>query len=88
MWAQRRIRVVTGKISRRDEKLKALGVGGRRAIALVHVAAADPFCTGRHTNLISCPVVTSRSAGGMRAMSVVVARRYCVRTAAAPARMD
>ena len=40
-----------------DEELEALGVGGRGAVALVHVAAADPLRAGGHADLVARAVV-------------------------------
>ena len=51
---------------RREEKFHALDVPCRRAGALVHVTARDPFCAGRHSNLVSAAVIANRCAGGMQ----------------------
>src|SRR6187399_1728278 len=57
----------------RKEPFHALDVSGRGAVASVHIAATDPLCARCHTDLITHPVVADHSAGGMRAVSLVVA---------------
>ena len=59
---------------RRQEKFHTLDVSRRRAIALVHVPAADPFCTGRHSDLISAAIVADRCAGCVRAVEEIITR--------------
>jgi hypothetical protein len=59
---------------RRKEKFHALDVPCRCAVTLIHVTATDPFCAGRHSNLISAAIVADRCAGCMRAMEEIVAR--------------
>jgi hypothetical protein len=59
---------------RRQEKFHALDVSGRCAIALIHVTATDPFCTGRHSNLVGAAVVTNRRANGVTSMEEIIAR--------------
>ena len=50
---------------RRQEKLHALDVSGRCADTHVHVAATDPLCAGRHSNLVRATVVADRCASGV-----------------------
>ena len=59
---------------RRQEEFHALDVSGRRAIALIHIAASDPLGAGRHPDLVTHAVVTDRRARGVAAMEKVVAR--------------
>ena len=70
---QGRVGVLAVQVGGRDEELEALGVGGGRAVALVHVAAADPLRAGGHADLVARAVVARRRAGGVRAVAVVVA---------------
>src|SRR4029453_2267910 len=58
---------------RRQEKLHALDVPGRRADAHVHVATANPLCTGSHSNLVRATVGTDRCASSVAAMEEVIA---------------
>src|SRR5262249_24006192 len=51
-----------------------LDISGRCAVTLVHVAAADPFRAGSHSNLITHAVVTYYSAHGVATMATVIAR--------------
>jgi len=59
---------------RREEKFHALDVPCRRAVALVHVAAANPFCAGRHSDLIRAAIVANCGAGRVRAVKEIVTR--------------
>jgi hypothetical protein len=59
---------------RRQEKFHALDVSGRCAVALIHVTATDPFCAGRHSNLVGSSVVTNRRANGVTSMEEIIAR--------------
>ena len=59
---------------RRKEKFHALDVPRRRAGALVHVTAGDPFCTGRHSNLIGAAIVTDRCASCVRTVEEIITR--------------
>jgi len=59
---------------RRKEKFHALDVPRRRAIPLVHVTATDPFCAGRHSNLIGAAIVADRCAGCVRAVEEIITR--------------
>ena len=56
------------------EPLHALDIPSRRAVVRVHVTATNPLCAGRHADLVTLPVVTDHRAGGVRAVSLVVAR--------------
>lgn len=69
---------------RRKEELHALDIPGRCAIALVHVAATNPFRAGRHTYLIPLSVVADGSAGSMGSMEVIVARLLRIVSARVP----
>ena len=44
------------------------------AIALVHVTAGDPFCAGRHSNLVGAAVIANCCADGMAAVEKIIAR--------------
>jgi len=59
---------------RRQEKLHALDVSGRCAIATIHVSATNPFCAGGHPDLIAGAVVANRGARGMRAVKEIITR--------------
>src|SRR5258708_20408058 len=59
----------------RKKPFHALDVPGRGAVAGVHVAATNPFCARCHTDLITHPVVTDHCASGMRAVSLLIARK-------------
>lgn len=59
---------------RRKEKFHALDVPRRCAIAYVHVTATDPFCPGRHSNLISAAVIANRCASCVGAVEEIIAR--------------
>src|SRR5439155_22047609 len=41
--------------------------------ALVHVTARNPSCAGRHSDLISAPVIANRRAGGKAAVENIIA---------------
>src|SRR4029453_11334600 len=59
---------------RSQEKLHALDVPGWCARAIIfHVATTDPFCPGRHSDLIAAAIVADRCAGCVRAMAKTVA---------------
>ncbi len=70
-----------------QEPLHALDVSGRCAVALIHVAATNPLCTGRHTDLVTRAVITDHRTGGVRTMSAIIAWERRVRTANATASM-
>ena len=44
--------------------------------ALVHVAAGDPLCAGRHPDLVASAVIADRGASGVAAVEEVVAREW------------
>ena len=54
--------------------MHALDIPGRRAIVCIHVPATDPLCAGRHADLVTLSVITDHRSGGVRAVSLVVAR--------------
>ena len=54
--------------------MHALDIPGRRAYVRVHVMATDPLCAGRHSDLVTLSVITDHGAGGVRPVSLVVAR--------------
>src|SRR6266540_289424 len=56
----------------RQEKFHALDVPGWCAVPLVHVTAGDPFCAGRHSDLISAAIVADGCAGCVRPVEVVI----------------
>src|SRR4029077_14169960 len=70
---------------RRQEKLHALDVPGRRADTLIHVAASNPLCAGRHSNLVRATVIADRGASRVAAMEKVIAGLWRVGTADTPA---
>jgi hypothetical protein len=59
---------------RRQEKLHALDVSGRCAVASIHVAATNPFCAGGHPDLVASAVIADRGACGMRAVKEIITR--------------
>ena len=59
---------------RRQEKFHALDVSGRCAVPLIHVTAADPFCAGRHSNLVGAAVVANCRANGVTSVEKILAR--------------
>jgi len=59
---------------RREEKFHALDVPCRCAVAYVHVTATDPFCPGRHSNLISAAIIANRCASCVGAVEEIIAR--------------
>ena len=88
MRTERRIRVHSAQIGRRNHELKALDVSRRSAIPLVHVSAGHPFCAGRDPDLVARAVVAHGGAGRVRPMTIIVARSICIGAAHAPARVD
>ncbi len=81
------IRVAAYRV-RRQEELHALDVPGRRADTLVHVAASNPLCAGRHPNLVRATVGADRCASRVAAMEEVIARLWRVGTADTTAGMN
>jgi hypothetical protein len=59
---------------RRQEKFHALDVSGWCAVALIHVTATDPFCAGRHSNLVGTAIVANCRANGMTSVEKIIAR--------------
>jgi len=59
---------------RRQEPFHTFDVSGWCAVALIHVTATNPFCTGRHPDLVTIAVVTNGCAGGVRAVEEIIAR--------------
>ena len=59
---------------RRKEEFHALDVPGGCAVSLVHVTATDPFCAGRHSDLVGAAIVADRCAGCVRAVEEIVTR--------------
>ena len=43
---------------------------------MIHVAAPDPLCTGRHANLITLSVVAYRCPSGVTTMEKIIARKW------------
>src|SRR6266542_534292 len=66
---------------RRKEPFHTLDVSGGCAHPVVHVAATNPLCPRRHSDLVASPVITDRCAGGMRAVEVIIARKRRIITA-------
>jgi hypothetical protein len=54
--------------------LHALDVASWSAVALIHVTATNPLCSGRHPDLITHAVIPDRSTGGVAPMCVIIAR--------------
>ena len=73
---------------RREEKFEALHVTRGRAVALVHIAAADALRARRHPDLVARPVIADRRAHRVGAVATVVARLRRVRPTNAAAGMD
>src|SRR5438477_2705407 len=88
MWAQHRVRVVSSQIGRCNHELKALRVGGGRAVTLIHVAAANPFRTRSDPNLIAGAVIPNCRACRVGAVTIIVTRLQCIWATRAAARMD
>src|SRR5438093_7813585 len=61
---------------RRQEKLHALDVSGRCAVAHVHVPAPDPLCAGSHPDLVTHTIIADRSAEGVATVEEIVAREW------------
>ena len=59
---------------RRKEKFHALDVPRRCAVTLIHVTATDPFCAGRHSNLVGAAIVADRRASRVRAVEEIITR--------------
>src|SRR5439155_4576964 len=57
---------------RRQKPLHALDVSGRGAVALVHVTAANPFCTRRHSDLVTSAVIANCGTWAVRAMVQII----------------
>jgi len=73
MGSAGRVRIVAGAIGRRQEELEAGAVGGRCAVAGIHVATGDPACAGGDADLIGAAVVADHRAHGVGAVIIVVA---------------
>ena len=69
-----RVGIAAANPRRSKEPLHALDIPSRCAKVCVHVAATDPLCAGRHPDLVTPSVITDHGAGGMRAVSLVIAR--------------
>jgi hypothetical protein len=74
IWSSERVSLPATYWIRCQEPFHALDVPGRCAVTLIHVTTTNPLPTGRHSDLIAHPVVPNRSAYGMRAMAIVIAR--------------
>ncbi len=61
--------------------MHALDIPSRRANVRVHVVATDPLCAGRHPDLVTLSVITDHRSGGVRAVSLVVARERRIEAA-------
>jgi len=59
---------------RRQEKFHALDVSGWCAVALIHVTATDPFCTGCHSDLVGAAIVANCRANGVTSVKKIIAR--------------
>ena len=82
-----RVGITAANPGRSEEPLHALDVSGGCAVTLIHVAATNPLCTGRHTDLVTHAVITDHRTGGVRTMSAIIAWERRVRTANATASM-
>ena len=60
---------------RRKEELHAFDVSRRCPVALVHVTATNPLCTGRHPDLVTHAIIAYRGACGMTTVKEIVARK-------------
>ena len=67
------IRIAVYRVGR-QEKFHALDIPCRRAVPLVHITTTDPLRARRHPDLITSAIVADRSANGVGAMTIVVAR--------------
>src|SRR5688572_25474092 len=88
MRAQGRIGVLAREVGGGDHELEALGVCGRCAYALVHVAAADPLGAGSYAYLVTCAIVPDGGADGVGAVAVVIAGLLGVGAAGTAAAVD
>jgi hypothetical protein len=70
-----RVRVAAPDPGGSQKPLHALDVTSRCAIALIHIAATNPFCAGGHPDLVASAVIADRGAGGMRAVEVIITRK-------------
>ena len=61
---------------RREEEFHALDIPGRCAVALVHVAATNPLCAGRHSDLIASAVIADRRANSVGAVEEIITREW------------
>ena len=73
---------------RRQKEFHALHICRRCAVALVHVTACNPFCAGRHADLVGPAIVPNRGAGRVRTMEEIITRLWRVRAANAAAGMN
>ncbi len=76
------------EIGRGDKPLETFAVGGGRAVALIHIPAANPFRPRGDANLVASVVVTEHRAHRMGTMPVVVARLGRIGRAIGIAGMD
>ena len=73
---------------RREEELEAFTVRRWGTISLIHVAAADPFRSRSHANLISRAIIADCRTDGVRAMTMVITWLQRVADAKTGARMN
>jgi len=88
MRTQGRVRIVAGQIGRRDGELETLSVGGRRAVALIHVAATDPLGARSYSYLITGAIVPNGGAGRVCSVTLIITGRDSVRSAGTTARVN
>ena len=63
------------EIRRCEKPLKTFQISGGRSPTAFHVAAAYPFGSGRHADLVARAIVADHGAHGMRAVGIIIARR-------------
>jgi hypothetical protein len=58
----------------RKKPFHTFDVPGRCTVTLIHVTATDPFCAGRHSDLVGTAIIPNRRANGMSSMEKIIAR--------------
>jgi hypothetical protein len=61
---------------RREEEFHALDIPSRCAGALVHVAATNPLCAWRHSDLVASAVIADRCAKSVGAVEEIITREW------------
>jgi hypothetical protein len=86
--AHGRVGVLSRQVGGGDHELEAFRVSGGGAVALVHVAAADPLGHRGHADLVASAVIANHRPDGVRTMRVVVAGDLTIGAARAAAAVD